>query len=65
MIRTLRFEHRGKPCRIEIENHGDDESSDTVEVFGPDDVSVSGYDTCLSNGPAVIAEAKHEIDASV
>lgn len=62
MIRNLQFEHRGEPYRLEIEDYGDDESSDTVEVFGPDDAPMASYDTCLSNDSAVIAEAKLEIE---
>ncbi|MEB3023468.1 MULTISPECIES: hypothetical protein [Mycolicibacter] len=62
MIRTLQFEHEGKPYRAEIDDSDDSESSDTVEVYGPDDKLISSYDTCLSHDAAVIAEAKREID---
>lgn len=63
MPRELRFEHQGEPYRLEIDDYGDSESSDTVTIFGPGGDEISSYDTCVSNDAAVIAEAKREIGA--
>ena len=60
-LRTLSFEHHGRHYRLEIEDYGDRESSDTVEIFGPDDTSISSYDTCQTTDAGIIAEARHEI----
>ncbi|ORW08555.1 MULTISPECIES: hypothetical protein [Mycolicibacter] len=61
MIRTLRFEHEGTAYRAEVDDNNDSESSDTVEVYGPDDRLISDYDTCEHTDEAVIAEARNEI----
>lgn len=47
--------------RLEIDDHGDHDSSDTVEIFGPDGQSLSSYDTCRTTDAGIIAEARHEI----
>ena len=60
-MRTLTFEHQGKTYGLEIEDYGDEESSDTVEIFGPDGGTVSSYDTCKRTDAGIIAEARHEI----
>jgi hypothetical protein len=63
MIRTLHFEHEGKIFRIEVQDYGDSESSDTVEVYGPGDELLSSYDTCARSRAGLITEARREIDA--
>ncbi len=60
-MRTLTFEHQGTEYRLEIEDYGDVESSDTVEILGPDDRTISSYDTCKTTDAGIIAEARHEI----
>jgi len=60
-LRTISFEHEGKSYRLEIDDHGDDESSDTVEIFGPDGLTISSYDTCRRTDAGIIAEARLEI----
>lgn len=60
-MRTLSFEHEGKSYRLEIDDYGDRESSDTVEIFGPVGQSISSYDTCRTTDTGIIAEARHEI----
>lgn len=62
MIRTLNFDHEGKAYRIEIDDTGDSESSDVVDLYGPDDDWVSNYDTCVRSDAGLIAEAKREIE---
>ncbi|MEN3225123.1 MULTISPECIES: hypothetical protein [Mycobacteriaceae] len=47
--------------RLEIDDHGDSESSDTVTVYGPDDSELSDYDSCAHADEEFIAEAKHEL----
>jgi hypothetical protein len=64
MLRALSFEHHGRFYRLEIEDYGDRESSDTVEIFGPDDIPICSYDTCQETDAGVIAEARHEIGAT-
>lgn len=61
MLRTLTFDEQGNRYRLEIEDYGDVESSDTVEIFGPDDESISSYDTCRTTDAGIIAEARQEI----
>lgn len=60
-MKTLSFEHEGNNYRLEIDDNGDDESSDTEEIFGPDGQSISSYDTCRTTDAGIMAEARHEI----
>jgi len=62
VIRTLNFDHEGKTFRLEIEDYGDSESSDTVTVYGPEDTEIASYDSTVHSAAAFIAEAKLEID---
>lgn len=60
-MRTLTFEHYGQSYRLEIDDYGDTESSDTVEIFGPAGNTISSYDSCCHTDACFIAEARHEI----
>lgn len=62
-MRELRFEHRGVWYRLEIDDYGDVESSDTVSIYGPSDVEISSYDSCAYTDAEFIGEARREIDA--
>lgn len=61
-MRELHFDHRGHSYRLEIEDYGDHESSDTLTVYGTDDREVSSFDSTAHTDAARIAEAKREID---
>ncbi len=63
MLRTMAFEHKGLRYHLEVEDYGDHESSDTVEIIGPDDDCISSYDTCNTAEVSLIAEARHEIES--
>ncbi len=63
MIRKLEFELPGSRYGLAIEDYGDSESSDTVEIYGPGEELLSSYDSCLVGDAAVIAEAKRELEA--
>lgn len=60
-MRTVHFDHQSVTYRLEIDDHGDSESSDTVTVYGPDDSELSDYDSCAHADEEFIAEAKHEL----
>ncbi|MFZ2241664.1 MAG: hypothetical protein WAV90_19280 [Gordonia amarae] len=60
-MRELRFEHRGLPHLLEIDDYDDVESSDTVTIFGPDGNQISSYDSCAHTDAQFIAEAINEL----
>lgn len=60
-MREVNFDHRGRTYRLEIEDYGDHESSDTITVFDSDDNEVSSYDSTAHTDAQRIAEARHEI----
>lgn len=64
MITELHFDHGGRAFRLEVEDYGDSESSDTVEIYGPGEELISSYDSCVHGEASFIAEAKREIDAT-
>lgn len=61
MVRTVYFDHQSATYRLEIDDYGDSESSDTVTIYGPDDSEVASYDSCVHTDEEFIAEAKHEL----
>lgn len=61
-MRELHFDHRGQTYRLEIDDYGDHESSDTLTVYGPGDCALSSFDSTAHTDAARIAEAKREIE---
>lgn len=61
-MRELHFDHQGQTYRLEIDDYGDHESSDTLTVYGPDDREVSSFDSTAHTDFARIAEATREIE---
>lgn len=61
-MRELHFDHNGRTYRLEIDDYGDSESSDTLAVYGPDDREVSSFDSTAHTDAARIAEARREIE---
>ncbi len=62
MSREITFDHNGRTYRLEIEDYGDSESSDTLTVYDPDGREVSSFDSTVHTDAARVAEARREID---
>lgn len=61
-IRTVHFMHNDEKYYLEIDDFGDDESSDGVEVFDASGNSLTSYDSCVHTDAVRITQAIEQLD---